>query len=53
MSQRTLHTLFKPKSITIIGASNTEKRAGNVVIKNLLAGASLDQSCLSPLNMKQ
>ena len=38
MSQRTLHTLFKPKSIAIIGASNTEKRAGNVVMKNLLAG---------------
>ncbi|MBW8185410.1 bifunctional acetate--CoA ligase family protein/GNAT family N-acetyltransferase [Shewanella nanhaiensis] len=38
MSQRTLHILFKPKSIAIIGASNIEKRAGNVVIKNLLAG---------------
>lgn len=38
MSQRTLHTLFKPKSVAIIGASNTEKRAGNVVMKNLLAG---------------
>ncbi len=38
MSQRTLHTLFKPKSVAIIGASNTDKRAGNVVMKNLLAG---------------
>ncbi|MEZ9821847.1 bifunctional acetate--CoA ligase family protein/GNAT family N-acetyltransferase [Shewanella sp. 10N.286.45.A1] len=38
MSQRTLHTLFKPKSVAIIGASNQPKRAGNVLIKNLLSG---------------
>ncbi|QFU22682.1 bifunctional acetate--CoA ligase family protein/GNAT family N-acetyltransferase [Shewanella eurypsychrophilus] len=38
MSQRTLNTLFKPKSVAIIGASNREKRAGNVVMRNLLAG---------------
>lgn len=38
MSQRTLNTLFKPSSIAIIGASNGHKRAGNVVMKNLLAG---------------
>ncbi|MBT1445464.1 acetate--CoA ligase family protein [Shewanella sp. JM162201] len=38
MSQRTLHTLFKPSSIAIIGASNGAKRAGNVVMKNLLSG---------------
>ena len=38
MSQRTLHSLFNPKSVAIIGASNTEKRAGNVIMRNLLAG---------------
>ncbi|MCL1048948.1 acetate--CoA ligase family protein [Shewanella abyssi] len=38
MSQRTLHNLFKPKSVAIIGASNDPKRAGNVLMKNLLAG---------------
>ncbi|WP_220770998.1 bifunctional acetate--CoA ligase family protein/GNAT family N-acetyltransferase [Shewanella sp. MBTL60-007] len=38
MSQRTLHTLFKPKSVAIIGASNKPKRAGNVLMKNLLSG---------------
>ncbi|QYJ77077.1 acetate--CoA ligase family protein [Shewanella sp. FJAT-52076] len=38
MSQRTLNTLFKPSSIAIIGASNGPRRAGNVVMKNLLAG---------------
>ncbi|QYK11249.1 bifunctional acetate--CoA ligase family protein/GNAT family N-acetyltransferase [Shewanella rhizosphaerae] len=37
MSQRTLHTLFKPKSVAIIGASNGAKRAGNVVMRNLLS----------------
>ncbi|KPZ70680.1 MULTISPECIES: bifunctional acetate--CoA ligase family protein/GNAT family N-acetyltransferase [unclassified Shewanella] len=36
MSQRSIHTLFKPKSIAVIGASNTEKRAGRVLMKNLL-----------------
>lgn len=38
MSQRTLHSLFKPKSVAIIGASNGKKRAGNVVMRNLLSG---------------
>ncbi|WOT06702.1 bifunctional acetate--CoA ligase family protein/GNAT family N-acetyltransferase [Shewanella youngdeokensis] len=38
MSQRTLHSLFKPQSVAIIGASNSPKRAGNVLMKNLLAG---------------
>ncbi|MGL6124227.1 MAG: acetate--CoA ligase family protein, partial [Shewanella sp.] len=37
MSQRTLNSLFKPTSVAIIGASNTEKRAGNVLMKNLLS----------------
>ncbi|WP_394201782.1 bifunctional acetate--CoA ligase family protein/GNAT family N-acetyltransferase [Shewanella waksmanii] len=38
MSQRTLNSLFNPKSIAIIGASNTHRRAGYVIMKNLLAG---------------
>ncbi|GGI85386.1 bifunctional acetate--CoA ligase family protein/GNAT family N-acetyltransferase [Shewanella gelidii] len=37
MSQRTLNTLFKPTSVAIIGASNTEYRAGNVIMKNLIS----------------
>ncbi len=45
MSQRTLHTLFKPGSIAVIGASNRDKRAGNVVMKNLLSGALPGQLC--------
>ncbi|WP_144207563.1 acetate--CoA ligase family protein [Shewanella donghaensis] len=36
MSQRSIHTLFKPTSIAVIGASNGEKRAGRVLMKNLL-----------------
>ncbi|GAL02981.1 protein acetyltransferase [Photobacterium aphoticum] len=31
--------LLKPQSITIIGASDNPARAGNVVIRNLLAGS--------------
>lgn len=53
MSQRTLHSLFKPTSVAIIGASNTEKRAGNVLMKNLLSSGFRGQSCPSPLNIGQ
>ncbi|MCE2572522.1 bifunctional acetate--CoA ligase family protein/GNAT family N-acetyltransferase [Motilimonas eburnea] len=38
MSQRNLNLLFKPQSVAVIGASTREQRAGNVVMKNLLAG---------------
>ncbi len=38
MSQRTLHALFKPHSVAIIGASNEPNRAGNVIMRNLLSG---------------
>ncbi|KKD61601.1 protein acetyltransferase [Grimontia sp. AD028] len=34
-----LDTLFKPKSIAVIGASDTQGRAGNVIIRNLQSGA--------------
>lgn len=34
-----LNTLFKPKSIAVIGASDTQGRTGNVIIRNLQSGA--------------
>ncbi|MBV7316358.1 bifunctional acetate--CoA ligase family protein/GNAT family N-acetyltransferase [Shewanella sp. NIFS-20-20] len=37
MSQPTLHSLFKPNAVAIIGASNRRDSAGYLVIKNLLA----------------
>ncbi|MFC1503368.1 GNAT family N-acetyltransferase [Pseudomonadota bacterium] len=36
---RGLDKLLKPKSITVIGASDSPNRAGNVVIRNLLSGS--------------
>lgn len=33
-----LDLLFKPKSIAVIGASDTPGRAGNVIIRNLQSG---------------
>ncbi len=33
-----LDALFKPKSIAVIGASNTLGRAGNIIIRNLQSG---------------
>ncbi|RXJ74586.1 protein acetyltransferase [Veronia nyctiphanis] len=33
-----LDALFKPRSIAVVGASNTPGRAGNLVIKNLQSG---------------
>ncbi len=37
MSQHTLSALFIPKSVAVIGASSKANRAGNVVMRNLLA----------------
>ncbi|MCL2914927.1 bifunctional acetate--CoA ligase family protein/GNAT family N-acetyltransferase [Shewanella corallii] len=37
MSQRTLAPLFNPASVAIIGASSNPRRAGYVVIRNLIA----------------
>ncbi len=34
-----LDKLLKPKSITVIGASDSPNRAGNVVIRNLLSSS--------------
>ncbi|ABE55160.1 GCN5-related N-acetyltransferase [Shewanella denitrificans OS217] len=38
MSQRSMQALFNPSSIAVIGASANPERAGNLVMKNLLAG---------------
>lgn len=38
MSFRHLKTLFNPRSIAVIGASVRERRMGNVLMRNLLAG---------------
>jgi acetyltransferase len=38
MSQRSMQALFNPSSIAVIGASANPDRAGNLVMKNLLAG---------------
>lgn len=38
MSVRTLECLFGPKSIAVLGASNTPHRAGSVIMRNLLEG---------------
>ncbi|GGP60556.1 protein lysine acetyltransferase [Shewanella algicola] len=37
MSQRSIHSLFKPTSVAVIGASNGDKRAGKGIMKNLLS----------------
>lgn len=37
MSQRSINALFKPSSVAVIGASNQPRRAGNLVMKNLLS----------------
>ncbi|WP_394129952.1 bifunctional acetate--CoA ligase family protein/GNAT family N-acetyltransferase [Shewanella maritima] len=37
MSQRSIHHLFKPKSVAVIGASNSPKRAGKGLMRNLLS----------------
>ncbi|WP_299013240.1 bifunctional acetate--CoA ligase family protein/GNAT family N-acetyltransferase [uncultured Photobacterium sp.] len=34
-----LDKLLKPKSITVIGASDSPNRAGNIIIRNLLSGS--------------
>lgn len=38
MSTRHLKSLFRPQSIAVIGASNTPKSIGHVVMRNLLMG---------------
>jgi len=38
MSVRTLERLFEPRSIAVLGASNTPHRVGNVIMRNLLEG---------------
>jgi acetyltransferase len=38
MGVRTLERLFEPRSIAVIGASNTPHRVGSVIMRNLLQG---------------
>ncbi|MBN9568252.1 MAG: CoA-binding protein, partial [Alphaproteobacteria bacterium] len=38
MTTRNLDSIFRPQSVALIGASNTEKSVGNVIARNLLAG---------------
>ncbi len=38
MTIRSLERLFAPRAIAVIGASNTPKKAGNVIMRNLLEG---------------
>src|ERR1019366_8198451 len=38
MGVRTLERLFEPRSIAVLGASNTPHRVGNVIMRNLLEG---------------
>lgn len=38
MSYRFVQGLFNPKTIAVIGASNTPRKVGHVVMRNLLAG---------------
>lgn len=45
MSQRGLEALLKPKTIAVIGASIRPERAGYVMMRNLLAGASAARCC--------
>ena len=41
MSVINLEYLFKPKSVAVIGATNDPKNAGNIVMRNLMAGGFL------------
>jgi len=38
MSVTNLEYLFKPKSVAVIGATNDPKNAGNIVMRNIMAG---------------
>ncbi|HNP28940.1 MAG TPA: bifunctional acetate--CoA ligase family protein/GNAT family N-acetyltransferase [Nitrospirales bacterium] len=50
MSIRNFKYLFKPRSITVIGASNRPRRVGSVVMQNLLKGGF--QGPIMPVNPK-
>ena len=51
MSQRGLESLFRPKSIAVIGASDNPERAGSVMMNNLLA--SRFSGPILPVNPKR
>jgi acetyltransferase len=41
MSVTNLEYLFKPKSVAVIGATNDPRNAGNIVMRNIMAGGFL------------
>lgn len=51
MTIRSLDRLFAPRSIAVIGASNTPKKAGNVIMRNLLEGGF--SGPIMPVNPRQ
>jgi acetyltransferase len=51
MTIRSLERLFAPRSIAVIGASNTPKKAGNVIMRNLLEGGF--SGPIMPVNPRQ
>ncbi|HLU49337.1 MAG TPA: CoA-binding protein, partial [Planctomycetota bacterium] len=50
MSTRNFESLFRPRSVAVIGASARVGRIGNVVLKNLLAGGF--EGPILPVNPK-
>ncbi len=50
MSVHNLHKLFKPRSVTVIGASNRPRSVGAVVMRNLLQGGF--EGPIMPINPK-
>lgn len=50
MDQRTLHAFFAPKTVAVIGASDTPGKVGNAIIVNMLAAGFRGR--LYPVNPK-
>ncbi|MEM2466694.1 MAG: CoA-binding protein [Candidatus Bathyarchaeia archaeon] len=48
MSFETLHKLFKPKSIAVIGASRDPKKLGNIILLNIINGGFVGK--IFPIN---
>ena len=45
MSVINLEYLFKPRSVAVIGATNDPQNAGNIVMRNIMAGGFMGRSC--------
>ena len=48
---RDIKTLFKPRSVAVIGASSKEGKVGNIVVKNLISSGF--QGDIYPINPKE